>query len=139
MEEIGRILRCSNEQIAGMLWLVRSEVALNRVNDLTLAQFKRLLGHNRWLDLLALHAAALAARGEAPTSHDAAVGRAAEIPPDEIAPPPLVVGDDLLALGLQPGPRYKQILDALYDAQLNRELQDRGRALEQLRTLVGGS
>lgn len=36
----------------------------------------------------------------------------------EFAPPPLVTGDDLTAAGLKPGPLFKRVLDAVYDAQL---------------------
>lgn len=36
----------------------------------------------------------------------------------EFAPPPFVTGDDLTAAGLKPGPLFKRVLDAVYDAQL---------------------
>ncbi|MFM7242859.1 MAG: hypothetical protein ACKO40_01615, partial [Planctomycetaceae bacterium] len=35
-----------------------------------------------------------------------------------ISPIPLLSGDSLVAAGLKPGPRFKQILDQVYDAQL---------------------
>ncbi|MEL7473184.1 MAG: CCA tRNA nucleotidyltransferase [Planctomycetota bacterium] len=35
-----------------------------------------------------------------------------------LAPEPLLSGDDLIALGLTPGPRFRGLLDVLYDAQL---------------------
>jgi hypothetical protein len=49
-----------------------------------------------------------------------------------IAPPPLLTGDHLVSLGLRPGPRFKRVLDAVYDAQL----EGRVRNLEQARELV---
>lgn len=134
--EIGRALRCSNIQIADMSWLVASERLLHDVGALSLATFKRLLGHHRWADLLGLHAAALVADEKPLTSYDAALARAASIPPEAIAPEPLVTGEDLLAMGIQPGPRYKAILDEIYDAQLNEECRDRAGALERLGVLV---
>ncbi|MBV8780693.1 MAG: CCA tRNA nucleotidyltransferase [Phycisphaerae bacterium] len=36
----------------------------------------------------------------------------------DVAPAPLISGDDLQAMGMNPGPRFKRILDATYDAQL---------------------
>lgn len=45
-------------------------------------------------------------------------GRLAELEQEDVAPPPLVTGDDLTAAGLTPGPVFKAILDAVYDAQL---------------------
>ena len=35
-----------------------------------------------------------------------------------LAPQPLITGDDLIAHGLSPGPHFKRVLDAVYDAQL---------------------
>jgi poly(A) polymerase len=50
-------------------------------------------------------------------------------PPAELWPEPLVKGADLAALGLPPGPRYKQILTDIETAQLNGEIQTRSQAL----------
>jgi len=36
----------------------------------------------------------------------------------EVAPAPLITGDDLVAAGFTPGPGFKRILDGVYDAQL---------------------
>jgi poly(A) polymerase len=47
-----------------------------------------------------------------------------------------VTGDDLIAMGLAPGPRFGEILDVLYDAQLNEELSNRDGALKRLREVV---
>ena len=56
----------------------------------------------------------------------------AETPPTEIRPQPLVTGDDLIALGYQPGPRFKEILRAIEEAQLEGEIRDRNAALALL-------
>lgn len=53
----------------------------------------------------------------------------------EVAPPPLITGDDLKALGLPPGPRFKRILDEVYDAQLEGAITTRSEA-ELLATRV---
>ena len=48
---------------------------------------------------------------------------------DELAPPPLVTGDDLTAAGATPGPAFKRALDAAYDAQLEDRVTDKATAL----------
>lgn len=48
----------------------------------------------------------------------------------EVAPPPLLTGDDLVAAGLSPGPLFKRILMQVYDEQLEDRLPDRAAALE---------
>ncbi|HYE60915.1 MAG TPA: CCA tRNA nucleotidyltransferase [Phycisphaerales bacterium] len=50
-----------------------------------------------------------------------------------LKPDPYVSGDDLTAMGLTPGPRFKVILDGVYDAQLEGRVQNRDAALELAR------
>lgn len=56
-----------------------------------------------------------------------------------LAPAPLVTGDDLVALGMAPGPRFRAILDHLYDQQLRGVLGARAAALAATRELIGKS
>jgi len=53
-----------------------------------------------------------------PRSIEWLLARFAELERTNIAPPPLITGDDLTAAGLQPGRLFKRILDEVYDAQL---------------------
>lgn len=55
--------------------------------------------------------------------------RVRELDETELAPPPLIDGTDLLALGLTPGPAFKRVLDAVYDAQLEGSVRDKPQAL----------
>jgi tRNA nucleotidyltransferase/poly(A) polymerase len=48
----------------------------------------------------------------------------------EVAPPPLLTGDDLTALGYQPGPLFKRVLTAVYDEQLEGRITNREEAIE---------
>ncbi len=136
VRRIARALRCSNEQTDDLVWLVSRQHQLADVERMSLAEFKKLMAHPRFDDLLELHRAVLVADTRPPDTYESARGRAAGIPPAEVAPPPLVTGEDLIAAGLQPGPRFKQILDTLYDAQLNLEITDRAAALERMRAMV---
>ncbi len=56
----------------------------------------------------------------------------ASMPPEAIRPAPLITGDDLIALGLAPGPRFKEILSSIEDAQLEGSLKNREEALAWL-------
>lgn len=49
-----------------------------------------------------------------------------------LLPPPLAGGQDLKALGLKPGPIFKELLDALRDEQLEGRVKTREEALEWL-------
>jgi poly(A) polymerase len=50
-------------------------------------------------------------------------------PAAEIRPSPLLNGRDLIAMGYQPGPRFKEILAAVEDAQLEGKLRSREEAV----------
>ena len=54
----------------------------------------------------------------------------------EIAPEPLLTGDDLIALGLQPGKLFKVVLDQLYDAQLEGRIRTKENAIEFVRRMT---
>jgi len=57
----------------------------------------------------------------------------AETPPEDIRPQPFVTGADLIALGHQPGPSFKPILQATEDAQLEGRFPDKAAALDFVR------
>ena len=57
--------------------------------------------------------------------------------PGGVIPPPLVRGEDLIALGLKPGPRFKTLLRKVQDAQLEGTVVGRDDALALLQRLVG--
>ena len=57
----------------------------------------------------------------------------------DVAPPPLITGDDLEKAGLKPGPLFKRVLDAVYDEQLEGRLSGRVDAVEfAMRQARGG-
>jgi poly(A) polymerase len=58
-------------------------------------------------------------------------------PPEKLDPPPLVTGDDLIARGMQPGKRFREILDAVREAQLNDEIATQDEALRLVDRLIG--
>jgi len=56
-----------------------------------------------------------------------------ETPPEEVRPPRLLTGEDLKAMGFRPGPRFKEILHAVEEGQLEGRLMRREDAVEFVR------
>ena len=54
----------------------------------------------------------------------------------EVAPAPLITGDDLVAMGMKPGPLFRRILEAVYDAQLEGRVGTRAEAMEMAESLA---
>ncbi len=136
VELICRRLKLSNDELERIAWLVRQQDALLEPEKLSLAQLKRLLAHPFRDDLLALTRATLLA--EQSDLHPVLFCEQflETTPSDVLNPPPLVTGNDLIALGLKPGPRFKRLLEEARDAQLNGELADCGAAMEWVRQQV---
>jgi len=59
-----------------------------------------------------------------------------ELQIEKRAPDPILMGRHLLELGLQPSPQFKQILDAVYELQLDGKVQDVEQAVEAARSLL---
>ena len=104
--------------------------------DMPPCQFKRILAGPHYDRLRVLWGVEERRRTHGARHAARISGRARAIPPGQVAPPPLVTGDDLLGMGLSEGRRLGQCLRALYDAQLNGELRSRRAALEAAEKMV---
>jgi poly(A) polymerase len=129
-EEICARLRFSNHDTDQVLALVDNHMRfghVTRMKESTLKKFFRLPSFDQHL---ALHRAdSLASHGNLST-YELIRRKLAEIPPENIRPAALVTGDDLIAAGYEPGPRFREILEAVEDAQLDGRLLSRDMALE---------
>jgi len=56
---------------------------------------------------------------------------------EEIRPPRLLSGNDLIAMGFAPGPHFKSILKDVEDLQLDGALVSRDDAIDYVRTRYG--
>ena len=132
-EEICERLRFSNHDASQVLALVDNHMRfghVTRMKESTLKKFLRLPGFE---EHLALHRAdSLASHGNLST-YELVRAKLAEIPPEKIRPAALVTGDDLIASGYAPGPRFREILDAVEDAQLEGRLLSRDAAIKFVR------
>jgi poly(A) polymerase len=129
-EEICERLRFSARDTEQVLALVDNHMRFGhatRMKESTLKKFIRLPGFD---EHLALHRAdSLASHGNLST-YEFIQKKIAETPPEKIRPAPLVTGDDLIAAGYVPGPKFREILEAVEDAQLEGHLLSHEAALE---------
>ena len=130
---ICRRLKLSNDEIDRIMWLVAHQFDLDHASRLSLAELKRCLAHPFRDDLLSLLQADRTATSSSLDSIRFCQEFLAHTPAEVIDPSPLVTGDDLVAMGFQPGPRFKSVLDTIRDAQLNLQLKNREEALAMAR------
>jgi poly(A) polymerase len=128
-EEICERLRFSARDTEQVLALVDNHMRFGhatRMKESTLKKFIRLPGFD---EHLALHRAdSLASHGNLST-YEFIQKKIAETPPEKIRPAPLVTGDDLIAAGYVPRPKFREILEAVEDAQLEGHLLSHEAAL----------
>ena len=133
---ICRRLKLSNEERNHIAWLVEHQHALDDAPTQSLARFKRLLAEPYINDLIELARADAAAAGASSESVEFVIRFLEEHSAEDIDPPPLVSGSDLIDAGLQPGSEFQQLLEAVRDAQLNGEISDRAEAIRLLQRLI---
>jgi poly(A) polymerase len=129
-EEICRRLRFSNDDAEQILALVDNHMRFAdamKMKQSTLKKFMRLPGFE---EHMALHRADCLASHRKLGSYEFIREKQKEIPPETMRPVPLVTGEDLIAQGRKPGPKFREILTAVEDAQLEGRLSSRETALE---------
>jgi len=131
--EICRRLRFSNDETDQILALVDNHMRfadLQRMKESTLKKFLRLPGFDEHLELHRIDC--LSSNGIV-ESYEYAREKLRAIPPEAIRPTPLITGRDLIEAGYEPGPRFKEVLAAVEDAQLEGRLTSREAAMEYVR------
>jgi poly(A) polymerase len=132
-EEICRRLHFSNEDMRQIADLVANHMRFadaERMKESTLKRFLRLPKFDEHLELHRMDC--LSSYGDL-SLYDFVRERLQQTPAEEIRPQPLLTGQDLIALGYQPGPQFRDMLAAIEDAQLEGTLKSREEALEFVR------
>ena len=123
-------LRFSRAEIDATVEAVRQHMVFKDVPNMRVAKLKRFMARPTFEDELELHRVDCASSHGMMDNYDFLRRKREEFANEPIIPPPLVRGDDLLALGLKPGPRIGEILEAVETQQLEGALRDREEALE---------
>jgi len=128
-EAIMQRLRFSRAEIDATVEAVRQHMVFKDVPNMRIAKLKRFMARPNFADELELHLVDRASSHGMLDNYEFLQRKQTEFASEPIIPPPLVRGDDLIALGMKPGPRFREILDAVETQQLEGELSDRDEAL----------
>jgi poly(A) polymerase len=131
--EILRRLRFSSHETDLILALVDNHMrfgAVQRMKQSTLKKFLRLPAFEEHLELHRIDC--LSSHGQL-DAYEYTQEQLRSLPPEAIRPAPLITGRDLIEAGYDPGPRFKQVLTAVEDAQLEGRLTSREAAMEYVR------
>lgn len=126
-------LRFSNRETERIVWLVDQHMRLATLPDMRESKRRRFAREEGFDELLALcRIDCLGSHGDAGIV-DWVADYKQNLKPEEIRPPALITGNDLLEMGYVPGPDFKVILQAVEDAQLEGVIDSRESATEFVR------
>jgi len=134
-EYICRNLRFSNQDIEQIEALVANHLRFKDVPQMRTATLKRFVRLPQFEEHMELHRLDCLASHGSLEMYNFVRNFLAETPPEAVRPPKLVTGDDLKDMGFVPGPRFKEILSAVEEAQLEGRLSDRESALQFARSM----
>jgi poly(A) polymerase len=132
-EEICRRLRFSGDDTEQIAALVANHLRFKDVAQMRASTLKRFVRLDRFEEHLELHRLDCLASHGSLEAYEFVRRFLAETPPEEVRPERLVTGDDLIAMGFTPGPRFKEVLQMVEDAQLEGRVKRREEALAFLR------
>jgi len=129
-ETIMQRLRFSRAEIDATVEAVRQHMVFKDVPNMRVAKLKRFMARPTFEDELELHRVDCASSHGMMDNFEFLRQKREEFANEPIIPPPLVHGGDLISLGLKPGPRFGEILEAVETRQLEGALTSREEALE---------
>ncbi len=129
-EAIMRRLRFSGAEIEATVEMVRQHMVFKDAPNMRVAKLKRFMARSTFDEELELHRVDCESSHRILDNYEFLLRKREEFANEPIIPPPLVRGDDLIALGLKPGPKFGEILEAVETRQLEGSLRTREEALD---------
>ena len=114
--------------------LVGNHMKFMFVKEMRTSRLKRFMAVPFFEEHMALHRADCLSSHRNLENYDFMTERLKTYEPEEIRPPRIVTGTDLISMGLVPGVLFKQILGDVEDQQLEGVLKDRDQALEYVKS-----
>lgn len=137
-EDILRRLKFSNQVIEPTVVAVANHMTFKDVPNMKKSTLKRFMARPSFDDELELHRVDCLSSNGLLDNYELVQQKKAEFAaePQPLIPPPLVTGKDLIDMGLQPGPRFKELLMAIQTQQLDGTMTTREVALDWLKANV---
>src|ERR1700758_2411490 len=129
-EALCRRLHFSKDDTEQILALIDNHMRFAHVLQMKESTLKKFLRMPQFEEHLELHRLDCQASHSILTAYEFAKEKLSSIPPEKMRPEPLVTGDDLIAAGYRPGPRFREILTAVEDGQLEGRLQSKDEAMQ---------
>jgi putative nucleotidyltransferase with HDIG domain len=130
-------LRFSNHDTEHITSLVANHMKFKDVMQMRTSTLKRFLCMPNFEDHLELHRLDCKASNGYTATYEFVKFKLAEFGQEDLRPPRLISGKDLIVAGYQPGPAFSEALSAVETAQLDGQIRTREEGLEIVRAVLG--
>ncbi len=137
--EICRRFRFSNEDTRQILALIEHHMRFADAPHMKASTLKRFFRLPCFEEHLALHKMDCMAAHRHLETYQFVLDRFRAMPEEDVRPRPLLTGRELIAAGYAPGPRFKEMLRAAEDAQLEGSIATTEQAVALVRERFGNA
>lgn len=130
-------LRFSREDCEQVIALIENHMRFADVPKMRESTLKRFLRLNRFPEHLELHRLDVTCSNGHLETYEFMKDRMEHSPPEQIRPPRLLAGADLIAAGYRPGPAFSKMLETAEDAQLENRVHNKEEALQLVESVYG--
>jgi poly(A) polymerase len=134
-EQVMERFRFSRHETDAVVEAVRNHMVFKDVQQMRPSRLRRFMARPTFDAELELHRVDCVGSHGDLENYDFLRKKAEEYSVEPLIPPPLIRGRDLLELGLKPGPRIGELLEAVETAQLEGEIKTREEAFKLLESL----
>jgi poly(A) polymerase len=135
--EILNRMRFSNAESDQVIALIANHMRFSHVHQMRESTLKRMLRLPAFEEHLELHRLDCSSSHGHLENYEFAKTKFEQMAPEELRPPRLVTGDDLIAAGYAPGPDFSRMLEVAEDAQLEARIRSKEEGLELVRSTFG--
>lgn len=132
-------LRFSKDESLQILSLIANHMKFKDLLQMRQSTLIRFLRTPRFDEHLELHRLDCLASNGYTAAYEFAQASLAELSAQQIRPPRLVTGDDLIEDGFRPGPQFSTVLEAVETAQLEGEISSKEEGLAYARRMLAQS
>ena len=136
-KKVARRLKLSKREEEKLVYLVDQHMQFMHLPRMKQSTAKRLFAEPDVEALMEVYRADCLASGGTERSYNYVREVKQMLEKEVLKPAPLVTGHDLIEMGLIPGPRFSEILDEVYDRQLEGQVKTRQEALRIVRERAG--
>lgn len=129
-------LKASSEDVERVSSLVANHMRFKDVPHMRVSTLKRFLRTPHFEEHLELHRLDCLASNGRTDVYDFLRSKLAEFNTEQLRPPRLLTGDDLINAGYLPGPAFKTVIELTETAQLEGEIKTREQALTLARRML---